>query len=174
MTIITVSGVPGTGKSTLSDALYSHFSALSAHNPSKYGKWKKYDVKKIIQDEHLYDSIDPDGTMIVDQKKLVKRLISLLEADSTHNIIVDSFFSHLLPVSMVDLCIICSCDISVLNKRLSQRGYHMEKIRENMDCEILDYCGQEASEYGHNLVYFDSSKDDSKQFIRKVESVIFD
>lgn len=173
MTIIAVSGVPGTGKSTLSSSLYAHFSALSMHDPEKYGIWKEYDVKKMISDEKLYDSIDPDGTMVVDQKKLIKCLISHIDADSMYNIVIDSFFSHLLPSSVVDICVICCCDISVLNKRLSQRGYSVEKVRENVDCEIIDYCGQEAQEMGHNVVYFDSSKEDAKQFIRKIDSIIF-
>lgn len=174
MVVIAVSGVPGTGKSTLSEALLSHFGGLSVRNKVKYGAWTKYDVRQIIEENKLYDYKDSDGTFVVDTNKLVKRLISLLDADSIHNIIVDSFFSHLLPVSMVDLCIICTCDISVLNKRLSQRHYAVEKIRENMDCEILDYCGQEAAEKEHNVIYFDSSKDDLTEFLAKVDSVLFD
>lgn len=173
MAVIAISGVPGTGKSTLSEKMLDHFRGLSLKDHAKYGSWKKYDVKAMIEEKKLYDSIEPDGTFIVDQEKLVKHLISALEADSEHNIIVDSFFSHLLPVSMVDLCIICTCDISVLNKRLSQRHYGMEKIRENLDCEIVDYCGQEAIEHGHDVVYFDSSKDDMKSFFHKTDSVLF-
>lgn len=174
MVVIAVSGVPGTGKSTLSDALLSYFSGLSLRDVNKYGSWKKYDVKAIIEGKSLFDSKDPDGTMIVDQTRLIKHLISELDADSHQNIIVDSFFSHLLPVSMVDLCIICTCDISILNKRLSQRHYSVEKIRENLDCEIVDYCGQEAIEQGYDVIYFDSAKDDLKSFLQKVDSVLFE
>lgn len=173
MVVIAVSGVPGTGKSTLSESLLNHFQALSLKDKVKYGSWKKYDVKAIIEEKRLYDSKEPDGTLVVDSNKLIKHLISSLDSDSNQNIIVDSFFSHLLPVSMVDLCIICTCDISILNKRLSLRHYGAEKIRENLDCEIVDYCGQEAIEQGYDVIYFDSSKDDAKSFMHKVDSVLF-
>lgn len=176
MVVIIITGSPATGKSTLTENLYAYFTSNSLHNSLRYGEsdsWKKYDLKKMIEKDKLYDAVENDGTMVVDEKKLIKSLITNLEKDSGKNIIIDSFFSHYLPSQIVDLCIVCSCDISILNQRLSNRAYTMEKIRENLDCEILDVCGQEAIENNHDVVYFDSSKDDINVFMKKIDDVLF-
>ena len=62
--------------------------------------------------------------------------------------------SHYLPKEYVDLCIVTKCNLKELNDRLYHRGYHPEKIRENLDAEIFDVCLFEALEHGHDIYVF--------------------
>lgn len=45
-----------------------------------------------------------------------------------------------------------------LKRRLKKRGYHKEKIEENLECEIMDVCLEEAREKGHEPLELDGTK----------------
>jgi len=168
MVIISITGTPGTGKSTLSRQLLNHFNSLDYYKTKKEESWILYDVTKIIKESKQFLK-DIHGTYLIDVKKLNSLLIQKIHSDFSKNIIIDSFFSHELPVSLIELCIICTCDISELNKRLLKRDYSSSKIRENLDVEILDQCGQEAKESGHKVFYYNSSKDVLLDFVKKLD-----
>lgn len=189
MVIIAITGTPGTGKSTLSKKLVDSLNILDSlnqgiekhlvnnstlKNKKLDSTWINYDVTSLIKEHKLYHSIEKDKTLIVDILKLKDFLIKKIHCDLEKNIIIDSFFSHELPASLVDICIVCTCDISVLNKRLFERNYSSKKIRENLDVEILDQCGQEAKENHHHVVYYDSSKDNFSDFLSRLIVILRD
>lgn len=188
MVIIAITGTPGTGKSTLSKKLVGHLNILDSLNQGvekhlqsgiitnnqKPISWINYDVTSLIKENKLYSELDVDGTLIVDVSKLKNFLIKKIHNDLEKNIIIDSFFSHELPSSLVDICIVCTCDISQLNQRLFKRNYSSKKIRENLDVEILDQCGQEAKENNHHVIYYDSSKDNFSDFLSHLITILRD
>ena len=151
MKVITVSGVSGTGKTTLSKKL------------AKKLNFYYFDVNNFIQKNKLYEGIDKKRrTKIVDVKKLNKSLIieikKLKNAGKYKGIIIDSHLSHYLPKKYVDFCIVTKCAIQVLNKRLKRKGFHKSKIQENLQAEIFDICHNEAVELKHKVIVLDATK----------------
>jgi len=143
--IITVSGTPGTGKTTLSKKL------------SKKLNYKYLDVARLIKINKIAESYDKKRKCyVVDVQKLNKLLTEKIK--KYPNLIIDSHLSHHLPKKYVDLCIITKCNIKELEKRLKKKKYSKAKIRENLDCEIFDICLNEAKEAGHKILIISTTK----------------
>lgn len=142
--IICVSGVPGTGKTSIAKML------------SKKYKLKYLEGDKFIQKNKLRKSWDKRlRTWNVNTNKLNKALIKVIKKEK--NLIIDSHLSHYLPRKYVDLCILVKCNPKVLRKRLEKRKYHDEKIKHNIDAEIFDVCLNEAKENKHRIKIIDTT-----------------
>src|SRR3989344_3552585 len=142
MNVIAISGTPGTGKTTLAKRL------------SKKTKYLYIDVNRIIKKYNISEKYDRRRKCkIVDVKKLNERLIDIIDQykklslkNKMSGLIIDSHLSHHLPRKYVDLCIITKCELKI------------QKIRENLDCEIFDICLNEAEENKHKLLIIDATK----------------
>ncbi|MFH2020917.1 MAG: adenylate kinase family protein [archaeon] len=144
MTVIIVSGTPGTGKTTYAKKL------------AKEMKVKYVNVNKVIDDLNLSEGFDKErDTKIIDISKLKKALIELIKKEK--DVVIDSHLSHYLPNKFVDKCIITKCNLKELKARLENRGYSKKKVRENLDAEIFDVCRVEAKENGHHIEIIDTS-----------------
>ncbi len=140
MTTIIITGTPGVGKTTLAKKfvkkgyfrlnLHDHYKEISTdYNRSK----------------QCYD---------IDLRKF-KALVKKVQKEHD-KIVIDSHIAHLLPPSMVDLCIVLTCsNLKKLEKRLVKRKYSKKKIRENLDAEIFQVCLVETKEKGHKIKVFD-------------------
>ena len=143
--IIVVTGAIAAGKTTVAKKL------AKKHN------LEYLDINSIIKKNKLYEKYDRKfNSYIVDVKKLNKFLIKYIKEHP--DLVIDSHLSHYLDKKYVDLCVVVKCDIKVLKKRLEKRKYSKNKIRENLDAEILDVCLVEASEKGHKIKVIDTSK----------------
>jgi adenylate kinase len=142
--VIVVSGTPGTGKTKLAKAL------------AKELEQEYVDVNEIIKSRRL--SLGFDHTRkceIIDPKELSKILIRGIKKNPEQ--IIDSHLGHYIPKRYVDLCIITTCSLKVLGKRLQKRGYLENKIRENLDSEIFETCRIEAEERGLKIILVDTT-----------------
>lgn len=151
MKVIAVTGVPGTGKTTLSKKLVKKLNFYYV------------DVNKLISKHKLSEGYDKKRkTKIVNVKKLNKFLsneIKIFKKSKKYNgIIIDSHLSHYLPRKYVDFCIIAKCDIKELNKRLKRKKFHKSKIQENLQAEIFDICYNEALNGKHKVIVVDTTK----------------
>jgi adenylate kinase len=148
---IAVSGTPATGKTTIAKHL------------TKITGYKYFDVKRFIKENQLSEGYDKKmKCMIVDEKKLAKRLEKIIDQEKkkdSKGIVLDSHMSHYIPAKKIDFCIITKCDLKTLNKRLHKRKYMKQKIRDNLDAEIFDVCRQEAIEEGHNIITITTDKE---------------
>lgn len=143
---IIVTGTPGTGKTTI------------AKNVAKAFSYKYIDVKKMIERDCLSEGYDKKRkTNIIDANKLSKALVKSIE-DSDKKLVIDSHMSHYIPSKHTSLCIVTKCNLKDLNNRLKKRGYHKDKIRDNLDSEIFDVCYTEAKENGHKILIIDTTK----------------
>jgi len=120
--IISITGTPGTGKTSISKLLKErgfeviNFNKVAIENNFLIGKDKKRD------------------TFIVDIKKFNKYI---KENYSQKKIIfIEGHLSHLL--KSVDKVIVLRCHPDELKKNLSNRGWNKNKIKENLEAEILD------------------------------------
>jgi|SRR3989338_9084023 len=178
MKIITVTGSVGAGKTTLAKKLCNRLN------------FKYIDVNKIISKHDIAEGYDEERkAKIVDTKKLNKALIKeIMDTEKTlsnpdkkpekrknkqNGLIIDSHMSHFLPKTYANLCIVAKCDLKTLYKRLKQRKYSKEKIRENLDAEIFDVCLNEARENKHNILVIDTTKGININYVsRKVGGLI--
>ena len=158
--IISVTGTPGTGKTTLSKELAK---ALS---------YSYVDINKIIEKYNLSEGFDKEKQCrIVDTKKLSKALIRTIKC-ATKNLVIDGHLSHYLPLEWVDLCIVTRCRLKELKKRLEGKGYNEPKVRENMDAEIMDVCRIDAKENGHKVLEVNTTHGyDIGRIAKKIESL---
>ena len=145
MKIICVSGSVGSGKTNLSKKL------------AKSLNFEYIDVTKEIKKNKLSEGFDKEkDCLIMDEKKLIRFLVEKIKKGK--NLVIDSIFAHLVPKKYVDLCIITTCDISELKKRLKKRKYYSKKIKDNLEVEIFDSFVIEAKEKKHNLLIVNTSE----------------
>jgi len=147
MEVIVVSGTPGTGKTTYSKQL------------CQKNKYMYLDVKKLLSKDvvEVYDK--KRDTKIVDIDKLNKKLIAIIKKEqkkAIKGIVIDSHLGHYIPRKYVNKVVITKCSLPELKKRLEERKYSEEKVKENMESEIFDVCRIEALEFGHDVETVDT------------------
>ena len=146
--IVAITGTPCTGKSTLAKAL----EAKGFH---------RIDVNALIKQRKLSGGYDRKRQCyVVDTAKLNRLLLHIIRwaRQEKRNVVIDSHLSHYLPSKAIDRCIVTTCDLKVLKRRLQKRGYSKAKIAENLECEIMGVCENEARERGHRVWVMDMTK----------------
>lgn len=133
---IIVTGTPGTGKTTLARKLAKEY------------KYEYLDLNEFSQMVGAIEGRDPErDTLIVDEHKVVAALEKALRKNS--RVVIDGHFSHELSPKFVEKCYVTRTKLPELKARLENRKYSEKKIRENLDAEIFDTCGEEARANGH-------------------------
>lgn len=149
---VAVTGTPGTGKTTASEAVESELEVVH--------------LNELIRTEGLDEGEDPErGSLIADIDALEARLA---ERD---DVLIESHLSHYLDV---DRIIVLRCHPSQLEKRLTDRGESAEKAAENAEAEALDIVLSEAVErHGLDSVYEIATTDrDPQSVANEIEAVV--
>ena len=145
-----LTGTPGVGKSTLADLL------------EKKG-YRIIRVKETVQEYIVEDSKYDDICIDVD-------------AWAAHfgwrDGIVEGHFSHFIPGAKG--VIVLRCNPDVLTERLRARGYTEEKVRGNVEAEVLDVVLIEAYElYSEEQIYeIDGSYTSAEEIVAQIENVL--
>ena len=151
--IIGVSGTPGCGKTTFAKKLASIY------------QFEYIELTKFIKKHGLADEFDEvDQSLVVDTELLNKALIDKLKDNASY--VIDGHLSH--DLDCVEICLICTCELSILNKRLSERNYSAAKIRENLDSEIFQICYTECLERDLPTLKIDCSESLSSDDIKSL------
>lgn len=158
--IIAVTGSPATGKSTLAKRLAEELG------------FEHIDLNRVIEERGWHEGRDEKrDTLIVDETMLTRRVKTLVKPKKDY--IIDSHLSHFISHEMVDACIVCTCELKELKRRLEKRGYRPEKVRENLDAEIFESCRLEAEENGHKIIIVDTSKEtEYRQLAEKIRVML--
>lgn len=149
---IIITGTPCTGKTSVSEILGKKLKIPVAH-VTELVKTKKLGRKK-------------GGEIEVNLSKLKKELLK------TNGIIEGHLLCEFgLPNSIV---FVLRCDPRVLEKRMKKRGYLKKKIKENLECEALDYCTIRAEKnYGRKKVFdVDATKRKPTEVTGKILSIM--
>ena len=129
MRVVALTGVPGTGKSTLA-------SGLSARGIPVV------DLNEFARGVGLLGPLDAArGSFVVDTRRLAGRLRHALRGLEDAYVVVEGHFAHEMEVDGVFLL---RCDPLVLLERLRARGWREEKVRENVEAEALDVLAAEV------------------------------
>ncbi|MHB1439371.1 MAG: AAA family ATPase [Cuniculiplasma sp.] len=143
---IGITGVPGTGKTTICRMLEERgyeivdMNLFSMENGCTHG-----------------DDVDIDCLNSIVKENWGK--------------ILDSHYSHLLSCYAV---IEMYCSPETLQERLDERGYERAKIEENMDCLMIDCIGSECIENfpQNRILRLNSEQDDGTANLNKAVSFI--
>ena len=117
-----LTGTPGTGKTTISNAL----NKKTLHLSEIYSEASE---EKTISDEWLID---------------VEKLNRIFHKRKGDSFIVEGHLSHTL--KDVERVIVLRCDPNVLKPRMEKRNYSKSKIRENLEAEAMGIIYSEAIE----------------------------
>jgi adenylate kinase len=128
--VILVTGTPCVGKTTISrlltdklNALYVNLTELAVHKNLLLGK-----------DEER-------NTLIVDEKRLRKKLRQIIKETETKDAVIDGHYAvNVAPKNLVTHVFVLRRDPVELKKRMEQAGFSGRKLWENLSSEILDVC----------------------------------
>ena len=163
--IIAVSGTPGTGKTMLSKMIVSMLRDVNI-------KAFRLDITDFAKKEKFYDYYDDESeSYVVDENKLSDAFVKFVKDENSDVFVLDGHMSHLISKDIVDLVIVTLCNISVLKRRLSERGYGEGKIRENIDSEIMRICLNESYDEGHAVIEIDSTDKNSETYVLRSKEI---
>lgn len=128
---VALTGVPGTGKTTVAAAL-----------AQRHG-WHVVALNDFARDHGLLGEADAErGSRVIDMDDLAEAL-NAEYATVLPALLVEGHFAHEMDV---DLAVLLRCDPAVLVERLRARGWPEAKVRENVEAEALDVLAQEVVE----------------------------
>ena len=140
--IISISGTPGTGKTTVSRLVARQYGA------------RLIILTRYIRAHRIYDGYDKGRkAMIVDSDHLRKHMASDLKG-SKKDVIIDGHLSHFLKA---DIIFVLRLDPAVLEKRLRKRGFSKKKTIENVQAEVLDVIYGESLKKGREVIQIDAT-----------------
>jgi adenylate kinase len=133
--VILVTGVPGTGKTTVSSLLAETL------------RGDHVELTSLVRDGGMSLSWDQSrATSIADIKALRHTLANII-ASSTKPVVVDGHYSpDVVPRDAAALVVVLRRAPWVLRTQLQQRGYSSRKIRENVEAELIGTCLVDALE----------------------------
>jgi len=156
--IIALTGTPGTGKTSASKVLEGN-------------DFEVVDLNKIAIEKGFSVGKDKNrNSKIID----IERLNDYIKEEySTKDIVfIEGHLSHLL--ESVDKVIVLRCHPNELRKRLSYKGWKKEKVRENIEAEILDIILCETTDLHSekNIFEIDTTGEPAKDVARSVMKII--
>ena len=170
--IILITGTPCTGKSVVAEKLLSKLESIRKY---KLKTIRYINITKFIIDKKIADYYDKKNKCnVVDIKKLNKAVLKLLDEikykqhKANELIIIDSHILF-LDKKLVDLAVVLNCNLKTLNKRLKSRKYSGQKIKDNIESEIVDYCYNECIDFFYkNILKLDNTRKKDTNAIIKI------
>jgi len=137
---IVITGTPSTGKSSISKKLSERLG------------WRLISLNDLARELNAYSGEDKKrGAKIVDMNKIKKYFRKVNE-----NVIIEGHIAHEIPS---DIIIVLRCDPKILEKRLKKKyPDNKEKVKENVQAEILGVITSEAVEKNKRVYEIDTSK----------------
>lgn len=120
--IVSITGTPGTGKTTIARLL-------------KEKNILVIDLKEVAINQGFIESHDTKrDSIIIDIKAINQFIVDTYQSNNV--VVIEGLVSHFL--ECIDEVIIFRCHPRVIKKRLMKRGWTWKKIKENLEAEMLD------------------------------------
>ena len=155
--LVALTGTPGVGKTSVADILHKN-------------GFKTVDLNKLSLENNFFLGVDKRrNSKIIDIDRLDK-YIEKNYKEFNNIVFLDGHIAHLLV--NIDKIIILRCNPVVLRKRLESKGWKEEKIKENIDAEILDIILCESTDVHSEKDIFEIDTTDKTPSV--VASIIMD
>ena len=152
--IIAITGAPGTGKDTVSKIIADKLD------------FELVDLNQLAKDKKLFIGYDEKRKCeIVDIKKLNQE-IKKIKRDA----IIQSHYAHEISS---DIIIVLRANPAELRKRLGKRGWPPEKIKENIEAEIMEVCKDEALQKTRKVFEIDTSAEEPEKSAEEAANIIY-
>lgn len=148
---LAVTGTPGTGKTSATEALSDEYDVIH--------------LNEAIREHDLYSERDEERDSLVADLDAVREWLGDWEG------IVESHLAHLLAAEKI---VVLRCRPDRLEERLIERGEAPEKAKENAESEALDVILSEAVQHhGEESVYeIDTTDRTPEEVADEIEAVI--
>ena len=131
--LLLVTGVPGTGKTTISSLLAAELGA------------EHIELTRLVREGGLSQGWDQARATAIADMKALRNAISNILDNTTSPLIIDGHYSpDIAPRGEVTLVIVLRCAPWVIREKLLTRGYSIRKVRENVEAELLGTCLTDA------------------------------
>ncbi len=128
MPSIAITGTPGVGKTTIVELF----------------KQDNFDTFSILELAKQHDCLGEFDEVMQSREIEIHKLSELLDFSDAINTAIDGHLSHFINVQAI---VILRCKPSILQDRLSQRGYDQAKITANVEWEMLAGTWSEVIEF---------------------------
>ncbi|MFA4669502.1 adenylate kinase family protein [Pyrococcus kukulkanii] len=150
--IISITGTPGVGKTTVAKLLAEELGY-------EYVNLRDFAVEKDI-------GVEKDGELEVE----VDELAYYVERDlKGKDVILDGHLSHLMPA---DIVIVLRAHPKIIGERLKERGYPEEKVKENVEAELVDVILVEAIEEHENVIEVDTTGKTPEEVVEEIVELL--
>ncbi len=154
--IIAITGTPGTGKTDVAKAL------------AKLLGWWSVSLNDLAEEEDLYKGYDRERMCKIVDLERMRKEVNIL-AVSHKNMIIEAHYAHEMPS---DVVVVLRTEPKVLRERMIGKGFHTEKIAENMEAEMTDVIKEEAAALQKNVYETDTTNKPAGKVAREIESFI--
>ena len=139
---IVITGTPGTGKTKIAKEL------------AKRTGIRLVNIKEFVNRNHIFKI--EKGQKVVDVGLLGKKLLSRIKKSKEY--IVEGHLACEIKIP-ADFVFVLRANPNKLRARLAKRKYKREKLEENLEAEMLDYCVQRVEAvYGKTPLELDTSQ----------------
>ncbi|WP_457741860.1 AAA family ATPase [Thermococcus sp.] len=150
--IISVTGTPGVGKTTIAKLLAGILS------------YDYIDLKEFAVSNGLGEPYE--GEIAIDTERLSEVAREKLKGK---NAVVDGHLSHLIPS---DVVIVLRTNPKVLGERLKGRGYPRSKVADNVEAELIDLILVEALEFNKRVIEIDTTGKDPETVVSEILTLL--
>jgi adenylate kinase len=138
---ILITGTPGVGKTSLAMLLTDNLNEKLSNTNKRY---TYINIGKLITDKKLYTDWNKDFDVPeFDEDKVLDEIEPMIKSGG---LILDFHSAFFFPDEWIQFVVLLRCDNTILYDRLKSRGYSDKKIKENIECEIMEVTSEDVKE----------------------------
>jgi adenylate kinase len=163
---IVVTGTPGVGKTSLAKLLIDRLNDEIKSDK----KYTYLNLGDLIKKKKLYDQWNDEYDVPeFDEDKILEEIQPMLNEGG---LVIDFHSVYFIPDEMIGLVVLVRCNNTILYDRLQARGYSENKIRENIECEIMEVTSEEVYESFSKNKIIELQNEQIEDMSNNIDSVI--